>query len=150
MKVNHAGEHGAISIYTGQIFMARFTARPLLPELRAFRADEEKHRAIFYKELERRGLKRCKSYWLCAVGGYALGAATGLLGAHAISVTTVAVERTVLRHWAGKPHCWRTMPMPLPRLPAYWPKNRSITTRLRSTAQAMACGAACSVRLFRA
>lgn len=22
MKVNHAGEHGAISIYTGQIFMA--------------------------------------------------------------------------------------------------------------------------------
>lgn len=98
MKVNHAGEHGAISIYTGQIFMARLTARALVPELRAFRADEEKHRAIFYQELQRRGLKRCKSYRLCAAGGYALGLATGLLGAHAISVTTVAVERTVLRH----------------------------------------------------
>lgn len=98
MKVNHAGEHGAISIYTGQIFMARLTARSLVPELRAFRADEEKHRAIFYQELQRRGLKRCKSYWLCAAGGYALGAATGLLGARAISLTTVAVERTVLRH----------------------------------------------------
>ena len=98
MKVNHAGEHGAISIYTGQIFMARLTARSLVPELRAFRADEEKHRAIFHRELQRRGLKRCKSYWLCAAGGYALGAATGLLGAQAISVTTVAVERTVLRH----------------------------------------------------
>ena len=70
----------------------------MLQELRAFRADEEKHRAIFHQELLRRGLKRCKSYWLCAAGGYALGAATGLLGAQAISVTTVAVERTVLRH----------------------------------------------------
>ena len=44
MKVNHAGEHGAVSIYTGQIFMARLTAKSLLPELLAFKADEEKHR----------------------------------------------------------------------------------------------------------
>lgn len=98
MKVNHAGEHGAVSIYAGQIFMARFTARSLLPELLAFKADEEKHRSTFYRELQRRGLMRCKSYWLCAAGGYALGIGTGLFGAHAISLTTVAVERTVLRH----------------------------------------------------
>ncbi|MES2071999.1 MAG: demethoxyubiquinone hydroxylase family protein [Pseudomonadota bacterium] len=98
MKVNHAGENGAISIYSGQIFMARLTARPLLAELIAFRAHEEEHKTIFHNELRRRGLKRCKSYWLCAVGGYALGAATGLLGARAISLTTVAVEGVVLRH----------------------------------------------------
>lgn len=98
LKVNHAGEHGAVSIYSGQIFMARFTAKFLLPELLTFKADEEKHRAAFYNELQRRGLKRCKSYWLCAVGGYALGIGTGLLGANAISLTTIAVERTVLRH----------------------------------------------------
>lgn len=98
MKVNHAGEHGAVNIYSGQILMARFTAKSLLPELLACKADEEKHRTIFYNELERRGLSRCKSYWLCAAGGYVLGVATGLLGARAISLTTVAVERTVLRH----------------------------------------------------
>jgi ubiquinone biosynthesis monooxygenase Coq7 len=98
MKVNHAGEHGAISIYTGQIFMARFTAKPLLAELLAFKAHEEGHRAIFYNELERRGLRRCRSYWLCAAGGYALGIGSGLFGARAISLTTVAVERVVLRH----------------------------------------------------
>jgi ubiquinone biosynthesis monooxygenase Coq7 len=98
MTVNHAGEHGAVSIYTAQIFMARFTAKSLLPELLAFKADEEKHRATFYKELQRRGLRRCKSYWLCAAGDYVLGVGTGLFGAHAISLTTVAVERTVLRH----------------------------------------------------
>ncbi len=98
MKVNHAGEHGAVCIYSGQIFMARVTARQLLPELQAFRRDEEKHRATFDKELKRRGLNRCRSYWLCALGGYVLGLATGLLGEHAISLTTVAVERTVLLH----------------------------------------------------
>ena len=47
MKVDHAGENGAIQIYTGQILMARITARALVAELREFRAHEERHRAIF-------------------------------------------------------------------------------------------------------
>lgn len=102
MKVNHAGEHGAVSIYAGQLFMARITARPLVAELRAFKAHEEGHRLIFHNELVRRGLKRCGSYWLCAVGGYALGVVTGLFGRRAISLTTVAVERVVLRHLHGQ------------------------------------------------
>ena len=44
MKVNHAGEQGAISIYTGQIFVARLTASHLVPELQAFRAHEQERR----------------------------------------------------------------------------------------------------------
>jgi len=32
------------------------------------------------------------------MGGYILGLGTGLLGARAISITTVAVERVVLKH----------------------------------------------------
>ena len=98
LKVNHAGEQGAVCIYAGQIFMARWTAQPLLAELRAFKAHEEGHRSIFLAELQRRGLLRCKSYWLCAVGGYTLGLLTGLFGSRAISLTTVAVERVVLKH----------------------------------------------------
>ncbi|KQV87807.1 ubiquinone biosynthesis protein UbiB [Massilia sp. Root351] len=98
LKVNHAGEQGAVCIYAGQICMARWTARPLLAEIRSFKAHEEGHRSIFLAELERRGVMRCKSYWLCAVGGYVLGLLTGLLGARAISLTTVAVERVVLKH----------------------------------------------------
>ena len=119
----------------------------MLPELRAFRADEEKHRAIFHQELQRRGLKRCKSYWLCAAGGYALCAATGLLGARAISLTTVAVERTVLRHLRRQTTLLaHDVTVRLPPLPRYWPKNRSITTRLRITVRQAACGAQCSAR----
>jgi 3-demethoxyubiquinol 3-hydroxylase len=98
LKVDHAGEFGAISIYTGQIWMAHIRARDLVPELTEFRSHERGHREIFAAELERRGQRRCKSYALCGAGGFVLGVVTGLAGRSAISATTVAVESVVLRH----------------------------------------------------
>ena len=98
IKVNHAGEHGAINIYSGQIALARITAPELVKELTEFRSHEQGHRAIFGAELQRRGQPRCRSYWLCGFGGYVLGLVTGLFGRSAIAATTVAVESVVLRH----------------------------------------------------
>ena len=98
LKVNHAGEHGAVGIYTGQILMARLTAPHLVDALDGFRAHERRHRQLFDAELQRRHRPRCRSYTLCGLGGLALGLLSGLLGAKAIAVTTVAVERVVLRH----------------------------------------------------
>jgi ubiquinone biosynthesis monooxygenase Coq7 len=98
LKVDHAGEQGAVNIYRAQILMARWTAPSLVPELREFKSHEERHRALFWAELQRRGVRRCRSYWLCGIGGWMLGLLTGLMGRHAISATTVAVERVVLRH----------------------------------------------------
>jgi 3-demethoxyubiquinol 3-hydroxylase len=98
LKVNHAGEFGAIAIYTGQILIARLLARDLVPELVQFRSHERRHRAVFGAELARRGRRRCRSYWLCGLGGLSLGMMTGVLGRSAISATTVAVESVVLRH----------------------------------------------------
>ena len=98
LKVNHAGENGAVNIYAGQIFCARLTAPDLVDELREFKGHEENHRRIFQAELERRGVRRCRSYVLCGIGGYTLGVLTGLFGRGAIAATTVAVERVVLGH----------------------------------------------------
>lgn len=98
LKVNHAGEHGAVSIYAGQLLLARLRARTMLAELAEFKSHEERHRSIFARELERRGLRRCRSYWLCGAGGLVLGFVTGVLGPRAMAATTVAVERVVLRH----------------------------------------------------
>lgn len=98
LKVNHAGENGAVNIYAGQIFSARITAPSMIAELVEFKSHEEKHRAIFWAELERRARPRCRSYWLCGIGGFSLGLVTGLFGRKAIAATTVAVERVVLRH----------------------------------------------------
>ena len=98
MKVNHAGENGAVHIYAGQIVVARLTAPGLVDELREFKAHEERHRAIFLSELQRRGQPRCRSYLLCGLGGLVLGLVTALFGRGAIAATTVAVERVVLSH----------------------------------------------------
>ena len=98
LKVNHAGENGAIHIYAGQILLARVTAPSLVKELKKFKTHEERHRAIFNAEPQSRHMPRCRSYWLCAAGGLMLGIITGLFGQRAIAATTVAVERVVLSH----------------------------------------------------
>jgi 3-demethoxyubiquinol 3-hydroxylase len=98
LKVNHAGEHGAVNIYAGQLFVARFTARSLLSELAEFQSHERRHRSIFHAELQRRGVRRCRSFHFCGFGGFMLGFVTGLFGRSAIAATTVAVERVVLGH----------------------------------------------------
>ena len=98
LKVNHAGENGAVHIYAGQLVFARITAPSVVAELAEFKSHEEGHRAIFWAELQRRNRPRCRSYWLCGAGGFALGLVTGLFGSKAIAATTVAVERVVLRH----------------------------------------------------
>lgn len=98
LKVNHAGENGAVHIYEAQVFVARLTAPELVQELREFKSHEERHRAIFQAELLRRGRRRCRSYVLCGLGGSVLGFVTALFGRRAIAATTVAVERVVLRH----------------------------------------------------
>lgn len=98
IKVNHAGEHGAVNIYRGQLLLARFTAPDQVAVLETFLEHERRHRRIFATELARRGQPRCRSYPLCGLGGYALGIVTGLCGKHAIGATTHAVEDVVLKH----------------------------------------------------
>lgn len=100
LRVDHAGEHGAVCVYRAQRRLARWTARGLIAEIDEFIAHEMRHRALFAAELERRGQPRCLSYPVCAALGTLLGTLTGLLGRHAIAATTVAIERVVLRHMA--------------------------------------------------
>ncbi len=98
MKVDHAGEHGAICVYRAQRWFAHWRAPELVAELDEFLVHERGHRAQFGAELQRRNRPRCRSYFLCGVGGVILGFVTGLAGRHAIVATTVAIERVVLRH----------------------------------------------------
>ena len=98
LKVDHAGEHGAVFIYRAQRWVARWRAPSLVSEIDDFIAHEQRHRALFAAELDRRGVRRCRSFHLCGLGGLMMGIVTGLLGARAISLTTEAVESVVLRH----------------------------------------------------
>ena len=98
LKVDHAGEHGAVNIYRAQILVSRITAPELTGMLRHFMTHEQRHRALFLGRLQARGIRRCRSYSFCGLGGYALGFISALMGQHAIAATTVAVESVVPRH----------------------------------------------------
>ena len=98
LRVDHAGEYGAIRIYRAQIAMARWRAPDLVPMLTEALADEMRHRDHFDAGLRARGLRPCDMLPLWGVGGSLLGGGTSLLGRSAILVCTEAVERTVHRH----------------------------------------------------
>lgn len=98
IKVNHAGEFGAISIYRAQIAVANVISPGIVPTLKDFLEHEKKHLEIFRKVLSGRSVLRCRSYWLCGIGGYVLGFITALLGKPGITACTAAVETVVTRH----------------------------------------------------
>ena len=98
IKVDHTGENGAVNIYRAQAIGARLFASDLLPAIKENQAHEEQHRSIFANQLDRWGVRRCVSFHLSGMGGFALGLVTGLLGRQAIHATTYAVEHVVLEH----------------------------------------------------
>ena len=112
LKVDHAGEHGAVNIYRGQQLACRWRDAELRAGLAELRAHEEAHRALFAAELARRGRSRCRSYHLCGIGGFCLGLVTGICGRASIAAATVAVERVVLRHLRDQMHALRTVDPP--------------------------------------
>ncbi len=61
IKVDHAGEHGAISIYTTQLWMARRRTPELVAELEEFLNHERRHRALFGAALLTRKRPRRRS-----------------------------------------------------------------------------------------
>lgn len=100
LRVDHAGEHGAIAIYTAQLNRARRAYPDLIPWLEETLAHEKEHRARFRQAMTERAVEPCKSLVIWSTGGAALGAITASLGRNGIFVCTAAVERTVRRHLA--------------------------------------------------
>lgn len=98
LKVNHAGEFGAINIYRSQIFFSKYFIKDMVPLLESFLADEKRHLDIFWTEIQARNGIKCKSYWLCGVGGYVMGLISSMLGRKGIEACTWAVESVVIEH----------------------------------------------------
>jgi ubiquinone biosynthesis monooxygenase Coq7 len=60
LKVNHAGEFGAINIYRFQIFVSRIFRCSYVPLLEGFMADETRHLSTFWSEIKQRDGVKCK------------------------------------------------------------------------------------------
>lgn len=98
LKVNHAGEFGAINIYRAQLFVCRFFMKDLVPLLSDFLEDEQRHMGIFWEEIQARKVIKCKSFYLCGLGGLFMGFISTLLGRKGIMACTWAVESVVIQH----------------------------------------------------
>lgn len=98
LRVNHAGEHGAVSIYTAQLSRARRAFPDLAPWLEETLSHEQVHRARFREAMPARAAKPCRLLSIWSIGGAMLGALTAALGRDGVLICTAAVERTVHRH----------------------------------------------------
>lgn len=99
LRVDQAGEYGATRIYAGQLAVmgdrqagARLIAR--------MAAQEERHRATFDAMIAERGVRPTLLQPIWNVAGFALGAATALIGPKAAMACTAAIETEIDRHYA--------------------------------------------------
>lgn len=98
VRVNHAGEYGAIRIYSAQIAVARRLWPDMVPALQQMLDDEIDHCAKFYAAMPERGSRPCRVMQLWSLGGSLLGLLTAMAGRRAIWTCTAAVEETVHQH----------------------------------------------------
>lgn len=98
LRVNHAGEHGAVSIYEAQLAQIGNRDAELVRWLEATLAHEKDHRAAFREAMPSRSAKPCRALGVWSVGGWVLGRASALMGRTGVLACTAAVERTVHVH----------------------------------------------------
>jgi ubiquinone biosynthesis monooxygenase Coq7 len=103
IRVDHAGEYGAVRIYDGQLaIIGRGRARDAI---RHMAEQEQRHLAAFDALVRARRVRPTLFHPLWHVAGYALGAATALLGERAAMACTVAVEEVIDEHYRGQAEC---------------------------------------------
>lgn len=98
IRVDQAGEYGATRIYAGQLAVMGNRA-PHSAEIRAMAEQEAAHLASFDALIARRGTRPTALQPLWSAAGYALGAATALIGPEAAMACTAAVEEEIDRHY---------------------------------------------------
>lgn len=98
VRVNHAGEFGAIRIYSAQILVAKRFWPGCVPSLSEMLGHERTHCAAFRSTMPERQSRPCRVMQFWSWGGWLLGFVTALLGPQGIWACTAAVEATVHRH----------------------------------------------------
>ena len=100
LRVDHAGEYGATRIYQGQLdVLGRSRGAD---EVRRMAETEKRHLARFEELLHERRVRPTILYPLWSIAGYAVGAATALLGARAAMACTVEVEEVIDEHYQAQ------------------------------------------------
>jgi ubiquinone biosynthesis monooxygenase Coq7 len=100
IRVDHAGEYGAVRIYEGQLAVLGKT--PAAESIRRMAQEEQRHLETFDRLINERRVRPTALEPVWRVAGFALGAATALMGEKAAMACTAAVEDVIDEHYAGQ------------------------------------------------
>ena len=101
IRVDHAGERGAIKIYEGQLLaLNTFKKNEKLKKLiEGMKEHEKEHFEYFDKEIQKRNIKPTKLLPLWDLMGITLGFGTAMLGKKAAMLCTASVEEVIDGHY---------------------------------------------------
>ena len=104
IRVDHAGERGAIKIYEGQLLALKTLKQneSLKNTIEEMKEHEKEHLEYFEKEIQKRNIKPTYFLPLWDVMGVALGFGTVLLGEKAAMLCTASVEEVIENHYENQ------------------------------------------------
>ena len=104
LRVDHAGEYGAVAIYKGQlaVFERQHGKERIVGQLKEMAAEEQDHLDAFDRMLAAGHVRPTVMSPLWNAAGYALGVGTALLGEKAAHACTEAVETVIEEHYGDQ------------------------------------------------
>ena len=104
LRVDHAGERGAIKIYEGQLLALKTFKQDeiLKKQIEEMKEHEKEHYDFFEKEIRRRNIAPTKLLPLWDMLGVALGFSTAMLGKKATMLCTASVEEVIGDHYKNQ------------------------------------------------
>lgn len=104
IRVDHAGEYGAVRIYQGQLAVLKRSkdTGASVEIIEHMAAQEERHLKTFDRLVNERRVRPTALEPVWRVAGFALGAATAALGEKAAFACTAAVEEVIDEHYASQ------------------------------------------------
>jgi ubiquinone biosynthesis monooxygenase Coq7 len=104
LRVDHAGEYGAVAIYKGQlaVFERQHGKERIVGQLKEMAAEEQDHLDAFDRMLAAGSVRPTVMSPLWNAAGYALGVGTALLGEKAAHACTEAVETVIEEHYGDQ------------------------------------------------
>ena len=104
IRVDHAGERGAIKIYEGQLLALNTIVKndELKKKIEGMKEHEKEHANYFENEIKKRGINPTKFLPLWDLLGVGLGFGSTILGKKAAMLCTVSVEEVIDKHYQNQ------------------------------------------------
>ena len=104
IRVDHAGERGAIKIYEGQLLALNTIIKndELKKKIEEMQVHEKEHCDYFEKEIKKRNIKPTKFLPLWDLLGVGLGFGSAIIGKKATMLCTASVEEVIDQHYKNQ------------------------------------------------